>query len=172
MAQRLVEQRLPMPMNPSPQEVLSILAQVYARGRIEQVTVTKESVTVRRYAEEGDDLLAQDVLQPEDVFSRAEMEELTDEELPPYQQLFQMFFRVNTAGLEVSHVYVGDVRRLRRWLGLPEMVSLGGRLFGVRALREPTLPENVILVCGAPQRGEGPAGITYIIKSTMGEVDA
>ena len=164
-----IEDRVPLPANPTGEDVMETLFRIYRKPHIREVVVREGEIVVRRQGFEGDPLLESDGVEPHHVFSRTEMEEVDSGE--PYKTLFTMFFRVNVAGYEVSHVFVGNTRKLRRWLSLPEMVSLGGRMFGARVSQEPSLPDDVLLICGSSHRGMDVGAIQFILKVSMLEED-
>ena len=160
-----IEDRIPLPLNASAEDILSLLFRIYRKPYITEVVVRSKEVVVRRRGVEGDPIVDTDGREPHDVINSVEMEEVESKD--PHKTLFTMFFRLSATGLEVSHIFVGSTQKLRRWLGLPEMVSLGGRLFGARVTREGTLPDDVLLVCGSAHRDMDVGGIQRIIKVTM-----
>ena len=123
------------------------------------------SITVRRDAFEGDPILDAEMLDIGHVLNNVDMEEVGSKD--PYKTLFTMFCKINVAGYEVSHIFANDMQVMRRWLGLPEMVSLGGRIFGIRVHKDDSIPEDVLLVCGSPQRTSQVGLIQYVVKVSM-----
>ena len=164
-----MEERVPLPANHTSEDVIDLLSLIYMKTGIQEVRIGETAVVVRRRAVEGDTLLEPDILEPQNVFNRADMEEV--ESVDPHRTIFNMFFRINAAGYEVSHVFVNNFRALRKWLGLPEMVSLGGRLFGARVQQDVNVPDDVLLVCGSALRSANVSGIQYIVKACMLEED-
>lgn len=167
----VVEHRIPLPANPSPEDILDVLARVYSKPGVRRVVISEDEVHVRVANDSEEPLLVDELLTPEDVVGRVAMEEVEDSG-NAHKTLFEMFFRVSTQGLEISHILAGDFRRLRKWLGLPEMVSIGGRLLGVRAQRIESLPDDVLLVVGSPSRTAEIGYASYAVKVSMGVPDA
>jgi hypothetical protein len=161
-----VEHKLSLPANPSPADILSTLSRVYLNPGVQRVVVEGQMVTVRTLGED-EELLTPELLTPDDILSRVEMEEVEDYDVSSFEILFRAFFMVSTQGLEVSHILTGDFKTLRRWLGLPEMVSLGGKLLGVRAQRVESVPDDVLLVVGSPQRGVELGYAQFAVKVSM-----
>jgi hypothetical protein len=160
-----IEDRISLPNGATGDDLLALLSEALKRPNIEEFSYRRGVLTVRRHGVEGEPLIDDHILDLAGILDSVEMEEVDSQD--PHMTLFQMFFRVSTRGLEVSHVYVSDFRTLRKWLGLPEMVSLGGKLFGVRATKAPSLPDDVMLVCGSPRRSLDVGAIDLVVKTVM-----
>lgn len=165
-----VEHQVGLPANPSTEDILNVLGRVYMNPGVSRVVVEGGSVRVQVEGEDTTPLLTQELLTPDDVLGRLDMEEAEEGE-SPYKTLFDMFLMVGGQGLEVSHILTGSLKALRRWLGLPPMVSVGGRLLGVRVQRVDTLPEDVLLVVGSPRRGLELGYARFAVKISMGKAE-
>jgi len=161
-----VENRVPLPKNATLEDIINLLYKIYRKPYIREVVISREEIVVRRNGFVDDPILEGDPTDLTQVLSSVEMEEI--EAANPFETLFNIFFRISIHGLAVSHIFVGSIRSLRRWLRLPEMVSLGGNVFGCRVMQAP-IADDVLIACGSPHRGMDIGCIQRVIKISMVE---
>jgi len=100
---------------------------------------------------------------PNDVVRDREMTELeVTKGVSAHTVIFDAFLEVAKEGLEVSHVFVGDITKLLSWAAVPK--KLGLRLFGVPVAVMSELPEDVFLICGSARREAEVEDIEFSVK--------
>lgn len=93
-----------------------------------------------------------------------QMEEY-DVDLSPHEQLFEMFDMLEDAGCYPVFILTGrTLPNLRKWIKFPRKSS---RMAGIPVTVDPDLPEDNLLVCGAPIRDAEPIDVEYVVKFTL-----
>lgn len=102
-----------------------------------------------------------------DVIRNRPLEEYVPEtELTPAQQLWEVFGMVQAEGFEVSNIVAGSRQKFQKWLGV-RIPQTELKVFGTPFEVNGDLPEDVYIVCGAPNRVAEPDEITFCVKGTV-----
>lgn len=88
------------------------------------------------------------------------------DDMPAFQQLFEMFRMVQEEGLEVCHIAIGDKSKFQKWLGV-RIPQNNMNLFGTSITVTGEVPDDVFVVCGGPTKNADPYEIRYAVKGTL-----
>lgn len=150
--------------------VSSLIAQVGAILRTEQAAqrvildVTKSYIHVERLVKGVAD---QDEEQEryDNVLRTCPMNEYApDAKLAPYEYLFKLFKQVTDEDLEVTHVLVGSLQMLHKWVALS---TRSPKLYGVRVKQLRNIPDDVIIICGSEWLEAEPEDVRYTVKGVI-----
>lgn len=86
--------------------------------------------------------------------------------LAPFQQLFEIFSMVQSEGLEVCHLVVGDKLKFQKWLGI-RIPQNNLNLLGTPITITGEIPDDVFVVCGGPAKTSDPHEIQYTVKGAI-----
>lgn len=100
-----------------------------------------------------------------DRIRNAKLEEYEYIELAPIQQLAEIFTMIQSEGLEVCHVAVGDKATFQKWLGI-RIPQTNLSLFGTPITVTGEIPNDVFVICGGPTRTSDPYEIRYAVKGS------
>lgn len=90
---------------------------------------------------------------------------VTEKKLAPTDYLHGLFRQITDDGLEVCLIVIGNHVSLDKWIPISKR---NPRLFGVRIKRLKSVPEDVILVCGAEWVEAEFEDIRLTVKGVMG----
>lgn len=166
LGQRRVTERVPY----SGAGVDSLAAQVGAILKVETgaqriiLDVTKDHIKVEKFVkgspnpDEEQELL-------DNVLKSVPMSEFAPEKkVSSYEQICSMFKLITDEGLEIASVFVGNMVTLDKWLPTSKKEP---RVCGVKVRRLKSVPDDVIIVCGAEWVGAEPEDIRYTVKGVM-----
>ncbi len=101
-----------------------------------------------------------------DAVRAQQMDEPVQVDGGPFSVLWNMFSIIGEEGLEVSHSLVGNKFRFQDWLKV-RISQKSMKVFGVRLMVIPEIPDDVFLVVGSTRRDADPENIRYSLKGTL-----
>lgn len=97
----------------------------------------------------------------------ARLEEYDGDDIsPPFHQLVEMYSMVQSEGMEVCHLVIGDKSKFQKWLGI-RIPQNNMTLLGTPITVTGEIPDDVFVVCGGPTRTADPYEIRYTVKSSL-----
>ena len=87
-----------------------------------------------------------------------------DGETDSHRQLFDMFSLIAEEGLVVSHVLVGSVEALRKWVKFPRRHTT---LLGVPIYPLEQVPNETIILCGSVRHDGEAEDVQYALKGSI-----
>ena len=165
-----VDHEYPLSRTASPGDVLDLLTRIYmSTPGIERLVAAPGKVVVR--TKEGVSPIVEEPMSADDMVLRVEMEEAEDAG-SPLHTLLRMFLMISAKGLDPTHAVVGDAKAAKRWLGLPDIVPMGGKLLGLPVIGA-DVPADTLLMFGGPARWSALHQARYAVRiSIPGAVDA
>ncbi len=102
-----------------------------------------------------------------DILRNRKLEEyILEDELTPFQQLWEIYSMIQKEGFEVCNIVAGDRLKFQKWLGV-RIPQNDLKVFGVPFEVGGDLPSDVFVVCGARTRDVDPDDIEFCIKGTL-----
>lgn len=161
--------------------ILDAVRKIILLGNVQSVTIKHgEPITYQRVVRPGEEIKPGESTQsfveltPLEVVRNVQMEEFDWEEavqaMPPAQILW-MFLFMAVRKWVVTHILIGADTKFWEWLGLRtgpmgNMYAIEQYL-GARIERDPQLPSDVFVLCGARTKHATMAEIGFALKGNM-----
>jgi hypothetical protein len=87
-----------------------------------------------------------------------------DGQTDPYRQLVEMFSLIAEEGLVVTHILVGSMEALRKWIKFPRRHT---SLLGVPIYVLEPVPVEAIILCGSIRHDGEAEDVQYALKGTI-----
>jgi hypothetical protein len=152
--------------------ILGVLKRVLSKPYIQSIQLKSEQpIRVEWYKDLSDSLGIGDPEEdPDSVLSRVDLEEFSSPKSPK-EVVVESMLKLNNAGLQATHLFVGSVDYFKNWLELPAVVSLPKygdtdyyNFIGVRVAEVPSLEEDVVVVMGGVAAGVATNEIIKALK--------
>lgn len=102
-----------------------------------------------------------------DVIRNRSLEEyVPEEDVAPFQQLWEVFAMIQKDGFEVCNIVAGSRQKFQKWLSV-RIPQTDMRVFGIPFEVLGELPDDVYIVCGAKDRTGEPDDIQFCVKGTV-----
>lgn len=166
----LIKEVFPLPDKQSVELIAASVTQILQKaGNVVRLVVDARKDNIEYWRVVSEEEAKEKSISFHDAFRQIEMEEydpmLDGEEKTSHVQLFEMFEIIEDAGLFPSHIVTGrPVPRLRTWLPLSRKAQT---IYGVSLHIDGTMEEDVLMVCGSPEREATVADIQYAVKVTL-----
>ena len=164
------------PMPPGLQSILEAVKGILQQGRVQSILLRLgHPITFTRMVKEAEAAQRRAVeeqggMSLGEVARNVKMEEFAGSGSPenPAELLFEMALGIEVRHLHLTHIGVGAETRFFEWMGI-DRVAYGGieNLMGARLVRDPDIPDDVMILFGGPRRMGRIDQITYAFKSHM-----
>ena len=161
--------------------ILDAVRKIILLGGVQSITVKDgEPITYQRLVRPGEEIKEGESTQsfvgltPLEVVRNVPMEEFAWEKgavKTPQEQLLWMFLFMSSRKWAVTHILLGATTQFWKWLKLPigplNDASLIEQYLGARVERDPQLPSDVFILCGARTKHATIAEIGFALKGSM-----
>jgi len=154
--------------------IIEVLRRVLTKPYVQSVHLrTGRPIEVSWYKDISDSLhIAPPDEAPESVLARVVLEEVVSSK-PPRDALMDAMLKLNGAGNQATHLFVGSVDFFKDWLGIPSVLTLPlyeGTEFinfiGLRLLETEPLEKDVVVLLGGPTKQNALNDLTHGYKIT------
>lgn len=161
--------------------ILEAVRKIIMLGGVQSLTLQDgEPITYRRLVRPGEEIKPGESTQsfveltPLEVVRNVPMEEFAWEEgdaKTPQEQVLWMFLFMSVRKWVVTHILLGANTQFWRWLklwtGPLSDTSTIEQFLGARVEREPQLPSDVFILCGARTKHATMSEISFALKGNM-----
>jgi hypothetical protein len=168
-----------VPLPQTPEELINVLRRVVAKPFVEKVTISAgRDIEVLWHKSQSDSLSvsADNLRSQQDVISSLSMSEVSREfndASVSRELLFEAMETLSMEWVEPTHLLCGSIELFTKWLNMgkyckfPSSGSGGYRFVGLEVVEVESLPDTVVLVCGAGASTNNLDEVSNCVKITM-----